>query len=415
MSFPNKPAAQPAPAKPNRPADTPAEPARPAKPASKPPAARAATPDRVLSIDALRGFDMFWIVGGQGVVMALVMLFFTGKPDSPILASIKAQMNHVPWEGFVAWDLIMPLFLFIVGAAMPFSFGKRLERGDGKGAIYRKVLLRTVILFVLGMAAQGRLLEFKLDRLHIFCNTLQAIAAGYLIASVALIHLGTIGQALVTAGLLGGFWAIMRYIPMPGETAGLLEPQRNIALYVDKWVLGQFQDGTTYTWIVSSLSFGATVLLGVLAGQTLRSQLGALAKTSILLAAGGACLGLGWYWGQYFPIIKHLFTSSMVLWAAGWSFLLLALFYLVIDVWGLRRWATFFVVIGANAILAYMVTHAIPMSAWKGFTDPLLAGLAAHLTFFGIDFGTALRQIAPFALLWCVLYYLYRKGTLLRV
>ena len=133
---------------------------------------------------------MFWIVGGQPAVIALVGVFVSPIPDW-----INAQMEHVRWEGFSAWDLIMPLFLFIVGTAMPLSLARRLEAGQSKTALYRKVLLRSAILFVLGMVAQGNLLQADLSTLHVYCNTLQAIACGYLIASVAMLHLRVFGRS----------------------------------------------------------------------------------------------------------------------------------------------------------------------------------------------------------------------------
>jgi predicted acyltransferase len=152
---------------------------------------------RIASVDALRGFDMFWLIGGREVFLALVGLFV-----SPLPRAIEAQMEHVRWEGFSAWDLIMPLFLFIVGTAMPLSLARRVEAGASKAALYRKILVRTVVLFVLGMVAQGNLLEADLSKLHIYCNTLQAIACGYLIASIAMLHLRVFGQISLTVALL---------------------------------------------------------------------------------------------------------------------------------------------------------------------------------------------------------------------
>ena len=171
---------------------------------------------RVASIDALRGFDMFWIIGGQQVVIAPCTCSSRRLP----LGS-RCKWTTWRWEGFSAWDLIMPLFLFIVGAAMPFSFARRIEAGASKGALYRKVLLRTLILFVLGMAAQGHLLAADLSQLHIYSNTLQAIACGYLIASIALMHLRVFARVLLAVVLLLGYWLLMVLIPVHGSTAVL--------------------------------------------------------------------------------------------------------------------------------------------------------------------------------------------------
>jgi predicted acyltransferase len=362
---------------------------------------------RVVSIDALRGFDMFWICGGKPVVLALLGLFVT-----PIPQRLLDQMNHPAWEGFSAWDLIMPLFLFIVGTAMPFSFAKRLDQGQGRLRIYGKMLLRVLLLWVFGMIAQGNLLKYDLGELHVFSNTLQAIAVGYFIAGILLLELPIAGQVVATVVLLVGYWLALAFIPVPGHEAGLLQEKLNLALYLDELILGRFRDGTTYTWILSGMSFAATVLLGVLSGHLLRSKWSGWMKVLWLAAIGLSCLGLGWLWSFWFPIIKHLFTSSAVLWAAGWSYLLLALFYLVIDVIGFRRWAFFFVVIGANAIAAYMLTHTPNLQPiFYQIADVFLGNLKSQLG----SCAEPLRQVAAFGVFWTILWYLYRKGTFLRV
>lgn len=367
-----------------------------------------ASTGRVVAIDALRGFDMFWIVGGQGLVLALVKMFCDPAPEW-----LTAQMKHVPWEGFTAWDLIMPLFLFVVGASMPFSFARRIEQGTTRAAMYRKVFTRVLILWVLGMVAQGRLLDFRLGELRLYSNTLQSIAAGYLVASLVLIHLPTWMHPVVTGGLLAGFWALMTYVSVPGYGAGQLLERANLARWVDDFVLRRAGDGSTYTWIASSLGFAATVLLGVHAGQLLRARWSGWAKFGWLLLAGAACLAAGWGWSYRFPIIKHLWTSSMVLWAGGWSFLLLALFYLVTDLLQWRRWAFPFIVIGSNAIFAYMATH--PYNLFGDMANKLVNGLATQVSHISPAGSNLLRAASSFALLWAVLYYMYRNKTFLRV
>lgn len=389
------------------------------KPASAPASVPAAPGSgRIVSVDALRGFDMFWICGGGPLLTGVIALFVQPIPDE-----IKTQMSHVKWEGFTAWDLIMPLFLFIVGTAMPFSFAKRLAAGQSKLALYRKILIRFVILFVLGMIAQGNLLQADLSRLRLYSNTLQAIACGYLISSVIMIHLPIIAQVGMGIVLLVGYWLLMRLVPFGGHEAGTLEEKVNLALYIDEQLLGKFRDGTTYTWILSSLAFGATVLLGVFSGHLLRSGLSPWKKFGILVAMGVVSLGAAWGWSHESlnswrcPIIKHLFTSSMVLWACGWSYLLLALFYLVIDVLGFRRWAYFFTIIGSNAIVAYMACHPSNIPGMIG--NILIGGVARNLktaeTQWLHPWGELMGPLAAFAVLWFVLWYLHRKGTFVRI
>ena len=359
--------------------------------------------ERIVSIDALRGFDMFWIAGGGPFVMACFKLF-----ANPLPTWLERQFDHVPWIGFVAWDLIMPLFLFIVGVAMPFSIGKRVERGDSRRSIYGKVIYRVVVLWILGMIAQGHLLAFDSHNLQLYSNTLQAIAAGYLISAIALVELPVRGQAVLVGALLVVFWALMRFVPVPGHGAGVFTPDGNLAMWIDNVLLGRFRDGTDYTWILSSLGFGATTLMGVLSGHLLRTRLPGGRKVFLLTASGLGCLLAGWLWGFEFPIIKHIWTSSMVLWSGGWCLLLLALFYGLIDVLGYRRWAFFFIVYGMNAIVAYMAPDLI---SFYRISNANLAGLARHVGMFSEFLLTG----GTVGILWLGLYYMFRKRTFLRI
>jgi predicted acyltransferase len=357
---------------------------------------------RLMSLDALRGFDMFWIIGGNHVFLGFLMIFMRPLPDW-----IEYQFHHVEWEGFAFWDLIMPLFLFMSGTSMPFSFAKRLE-GASKVKLYLKIVRRVIVLFVLGMIAQGNLLEFKLDTLHLYCNTLQSIAAGYLIAALIVLNMRLAWQIATTCGLLVVFWLLMILVPVPEHGAGVLTGAGNLAMYIDEAILGRFRDGTTYTWILSSLTFGASVMLGALSGEILRRDMTPKRKLQWLTGVGVGCLAAGWLWGLSFPIIKHIWTSSMVLWAGGLSFLLLALFYWVIDVRQYKKWAFPFIVIGTNAIGVYMATHLISFRAISG---KLVGGLAGHM---GLA-GDYLQVLTTFAIIWLILLHLYRKKTFIRV
>jgi predicted acyltransferase len=365
-----------------------------------------ATEGRLMSLDALRGFDMFWITGGYMILVGLGK----GLNNEWFNQHITLQINHAHWEGFTAWDLIMPLFLFVVGTAMPFSFAKRLQQGQSKGRLYVHIFVRVVILWILGMIAQGQLLEYDIEKLQLYSNTLQSIAAGYLIASLILLNLDVRWQFVVTATLLVLYWGLMVLIPMPGQSLGQLSQDNNLAITIDKFILGPFKDETNppYTWILSSMTFGATVMIGAFAGQLLRSGRGKARKALILLGAGIACVVVGWAWGQSFAIVKHLWTSSMVLFAAGWSLLLLAVFYLVIDVLRLRFLAFLFVVIGMNAIAAYMATHVFD---FRHLGDIFVRGLA-RWTGPWQDFTAA---AAAFAVLWLILFYMYRKKTFIKI
>ncbi|HVT27267.1 MAG TPA: DUF5009 domain-containing protein [Lacipirellulaceae bacterium] len=377
-------------------------------PPATPPATAPAI--RVVSLDALRGFDMFWIVGGKEFALAVVGLF----PTAAWTIEAQHQLQHTKWDGFTAWDLIMPLFLFVVGAAMPFSFARRLELGHSKSQLYFKIIRRTLILFILGMAVQGHLLDFNLSTLHIFANTLQAIAVGYLIASILMLTTPVWGQVAACTVLMLGYWLLLAYVPVPGRGTGVIEEQANIALTVDQWILGRFIDGTNppYTWVLSGMTFTATVLLGVFSGYILGGGISKFMKFVWLTLLGAACLAGGWGWAQYlhFPIIKHIWTSSMVLWSAGWCYLLLAAFYLVIDVIGFRRWAFPFIVLGMNAISIY-VAYDSKIIPFNQISQNLVGGLAHHLGPAG-PFVIALTTVL---LVWLPLYHMYRHKIFIRI
>jgi predicted acyltransferase len=293
---------------------------------------------------------------------------------------------------------------------MPFSFARRLELGQSKNELYVKVVRRTLILFLLGMVVQGNLLDFKLSTLHPFSNTLQAIAVGYLVASFLMINLSIWGQMIAAVVLMVAYWLLMAW-PVAGGIVRL-EQNANVALTADKWVLGRYIDGThpPYTWVLSGMTFTATVLLGVFGGHVLRSRNSPPTKVILLALLGVACLVCGWAWAEWlgFPIIKHIWTSSMVLWAAGWSYLLLAAFYLVIDILGWHRLAFPFVVVGMNAITIYVANYYIP---FHKIAADLVGGLARHL---GTAGPFAISLTAVF-LMWLLLYHLYRQKIFLRI
>jgi predicted acyltransferase len=361
------------------------------------------TSKRLMSLDALRGFDMFWIIGGATIITAL----HNAVPNS-VTAFLKVQLEHVAWEGFRFEDIIMPLFLFISGTTMPFSFNKHLASGQSKRYLYMHIAKRVIILWILGLMIQGNLLQYDLSQLHVYSNTLQAIAAGYLFSSIILLQLNIRWQFIITGGLLLLFWALMAWVPVPGYGAGVLTEDGNLAIYIDRLVLGRFDDGLNYTWVLSSMTFTTTVMLGVLAGHLLRSEKTQKEKTIILFVAGIGLLVAGMIWGIWFPIIKRIWTSSFVLYSGGWCYLLQGIFYLVIDVWEFKKWAFGFVVIGMNAIAVYVSAHMF----YFGFISNIFVGSLEDRL--GVYYGLV-HAILTFAIVWLILYWMYRKKTFIKV
>lgn len=357
---------------------------------------------RLMCIDALRGFDMLWIIGGAEVIVT-----FAKASGIGFLSNIGIHFEHT-WGQFHFYDLIMPLFLFVVGVVMPVSFGKRLSRGDSKKSIYLHVIKRVAILYILGLIASGHLLTFDITRIHLWTDTLHAIAVGYLISSVLILETKIQWQVGITAGLLLLYWGVMALIPVPGHGRGLYEPGLNLAIYVDNAVLGHWQEGEGWTYILTNMTFICSVMLGTFAGKILLSSLKAERKAGLLALTGICCIAAGKIWGIWFPVIHHLWTSSMVLYSSGISFLLLSVFYLVIDVWGFRKWAFFFVVIGMNAITVYVATHLFD---FRLAGDVFVGGLAGWLG----KWNEFIRSFAALAVIWLILYWMYRKKTFIRI
>ncbi|MGC8641560.1 MAG: acyltransferase family protein [Isosphaeraceae bacterium] len=367
-------------------------------------------PERLLSIDALRGFDMFWIVGGGRLVRAIGKWWGT-----PAGQNLHDQFEHVGWEGFHFYDLIFPLFLFVVGVVLPFSL-KKYQTGDhSKAAALARISRRVVLLFLLGLIGNG-LLQLEFEHLRV-TGVLQRIAICYGLAAVIFLFTTTRTQAILVAAILLGYWGILSFVPVPGGTAGDLTKEHNLGGYIDRHYLpGEIKQGI-YGYgdnegLLSTLPAVATALLGVLAGGWLLSRYSPWAKVLALIAAGAACLSAGALWGLRFPVIKILWTSSYVLIAGGWSLILLGLFYAVIDVLKLRAWSFFFVVIGVNAVTIYMAVRIIPFDRIAGF---FFGGLARRMEAFSPSSGAIVGALGILTVEWLFLLYLYRRRIFLRV
>jgi predicted acyltransferase len=364
--------------------------------------AHAPRPARLLSLDALRGFDMLWIIGGQNIVRSVAR----GVPNR-FTNGLADQFEHVPWVGLHGFDVIWTLFMFMVGVSLSFSLARRKVMHESERSIYGHATKRALVLFTLGMIAQGNLLEFRLATLHPFYSVLHGIAAGYLIATVVTLKFRMKGQAVVTAIFLVLYWILLVSIPVPGVGKGVLTPTGNAAVYIDTLVQGRFHYGEN-TWFLSYLGFASSVLLGSLAGELLHSGRTAKAKCYLLFGYGAGLLFAGLLWSIWLPIIKLLWTSSFVLVAGGLSCLLLASFYLIIDVLGYQRWAFPFKVIGMNALAVYMATNLFDFRKIGNiFVGSLLAraGRWDHL----------LADSAALAVIWLILYWMYRTRSFVKL
>jgi predicted acyltransferase len=357
---------------------------------------------RVMSIDALRGFDMLWIVGGSEVIIAI-----SKACPNKFFVWLARQFDH-EWGVFRFYDIIMPLFLFIVGVVMPVAFENRLARGESKCIIYRHILLRVLKLYILGLIASGHLFDLDINTLHLWTDTLHAIAVGYLVSSILILEAKLRWQIIVVASLLVAYWLIMTNVPVPGYEAGIFEINNNLALYIDDRLLGHFQEGAGWTYILTNMTFVCSVMLGVFAGYVLLSKWSNKTKLLRLAVGGFALIAAGLIWGKWFPIIHHIWTSPLVLFAGGWSVLLLVLFYYLIDVKGYTKWSIPFKVIGVNAIAVYVATHLFD---FRTVAAVFVGGFAKWL---GAWYGVLLA-LSALLIIWLLLYYMYKKQTFLKV
>jgi predicted acyltransferase len=376
-----------------------------------PQAAPAAFPSqRLHSLDALRGFDMFWIMGAEELFHTLAKA--TG---SPFWGTIANQFTHPDWNGFHFYDLIFPLFLFIAGVATPYSVGRDLEKRIPRSRLLARVVRRGLILIVLGIIYNNGLELRPLSQIR-FPSVLGRIGTAYMIANIIYLYTAPKRRELFMGiwfvGLLIGYLLLMALNSAPGFPCGDLSMQGNFASYVDRMIL----PGKLYLGIhdpeglFSTIPAIATGLLGILAGSYLRKALQPDGRRAARLAGTGALfIGLALAWNPFFPINKNLWTSSFVLTTGGLSLILLALFYYVIDVRGVKRWAFFFRVIGMNSILIYMSGHFID---WDYANTGFFQWLGQWV---GNPYNAFVMAICYIGLKWLFLYFLYRKKVFLRV
>ena len=311
---------------------------------------------RLMSLDAFRGFVMFWIVGGEALAHALAKL---DGVQSEVLNTVMIQLKHVSWEGFRFYDLIFPSFVFIVGASVAFSLGKLQASGSRRAAV-RRVIWRGLLLWLVGIIYYGGI-SGGLEGVRLL-GVLQRIGICYLVTGLLFIYLPVRGLVAAFLILLGGYWALLSFVAVPGQEAVSFEEGRNITNWFDskylpfrKWSGTHDPEG-----ILSTLPAIATCLLGVFAGLLLKNEgLTRGKKILTLFGAGAIFVLVGNLWGGYHPVIKCLWTSSFVVLAGGWSLVLLAFFYSVIDVVQVKRWAMPFVWIGMNPIAIYLLSTVL--------------------------------------------------------
>jgi predicted acyltransferase len=387
---------------------------------------------RLVSLDALRGFDMFWIAGGEEVVHGL----YKGWPG--LFKPLARQMNHTDWAGLTFYDLIFPLFVFIVGVSTVFSLTRMIEQ-QGKATAIKRIIIRSLILYVFGLLVYGGVSK-GWDHVR-WLGVLQRIAIAYFFTGLFFCFFQVRGLIGICAALLIGYAGLSASVPIRDfnlETGHLkslgLTPEseetRRLFLATTNMVRGKYDDGLNLTqhidyqylpghkWdgaydpegMLSTMGAVATCLLGVFVGLFLRnSALPDQQKVIRLLLAGVAAIIAGWLWGLQFPVIKKLWTSSYVLVAGGYACVFLAIFYQVIEIWNWRKWCTPFVWIGMNPITIYLIFHLLePTNLVKRVVGGPIAGA------FGA-WGELLIASVTVGLMFALMRFLYERKIFLRL
>jgi predicted acyltransferase len=374
---------------------------------------------RLVSLDALRGFDMFWIMSGEQIAHALAKA--TGWS---VFIWLSGQLHHTVWDGFTFYDMIFPLFLFIAGVSMPYSMSNKMDKagvgsvvqlpGNAKWSIYKSMIKRTLILLLLGMIVNG-LLKFNGYENTRFASVLGRIGLAWFFAGLIYLNFNLRGQITWFIGLLAGYWAAMMFIPVPGYGPGVLTMAGSFESYIDRLLLpGRLHDKIhDPEGVLSTIPAIGTALLGVFTGSFLKldSPKWTMIKKGVaLFLAGLVLIAAGKLWGLEFPINKRLWSSSFVLYVGGWSLTFLSVFYLIIDVAGFKKWAFPFILIGTNSIVIYICSEGLVNF---GYTANYIFGGLVQLTPLAWQSVFAATAVTLVQLVF--LYFLYRNKLFLKV
>jgi predicted acyltransferase len=269
-------------------------------------------------------------------------------------------LEHAEWNGWTPTDLIFPFFLFIVGVSMVYSIANRQKKGDSRSSLLAHAARRAFLIFAIGFLLNG-LPHFHLATWRI-PGVLQRIAIVYLITSVIVLFAGWRGRLAALVACLVGYWAIMKFVPIPGYGVGSLTPEGNLASWLDRLTMYNhlyIEHVRDPEGILSTIPAIGTCLLGVFTGEWLRSARSATQKVTGMLAAGVVLAITGKVWGYEFPINKNLWTSSYVLFAGGLALLFLGFCYWTVDIKGWKTWGKPFLMMGMNPLALYAMASLV--------------------------------------------------------
>ncbi len=361
---------------------------------------------RLLSIDALRGFDMFFISGGAAFI------FLLPKDTNWAWAElIKAQLKHPAWNGFTFYDLIMPLFLFISGVSLSFSLSRHLKKNSSKTDLYKKAFKRMIILILLGIIYKNAPIPLFDPSEIRFGSVLGRIGIATFVTALLFLNFSKTQRLYWVIGILTAYYGALYLIPVPGFGAGDLSFEGNLVGWIDRSVMpGILRQGTyDELALLTQLPALCLTVLGAWAGDVLREQNDNNKKFLNLVIIGTSIIVVGLIWSMHFPINKHLWTSSFILLTGGLSFLILALFFWLIDIRGYRKWAFFFKVVGMNSLTIYFAYSFIDFTYTS---NRIFGGLLSPID---EKWHAALISIGALGLVWIFLYILYRNKLFIKI
>jgi len=361
-------------------------------------------PERLLSLDVFRGIT----------IAGMILVNNPGTWDS-----IYPPLRHAEWNGCTPTDLIFPFFLFIVGVAIPFALGKRVERGDNHKQIVLQIIRRSTILFLLGLIIHAfpfGLLNhnFDLSTLRI-PGVLQRIAIVYLITSILFLKLNYKAQVYIGAVLLIVYWLLMTLVPVPGVGYSNLEQTTNLAAWIDSTLFGGHLWSQSKVWdpegILSTLPAITTSIMGVITGLWLKTNKDKITKTVWLFVMGSICMTMGYVWNGWFPINKSIWTSSYVLYTGGLALLFLGFCYWFIDVRQTKWWTKPFLVYGSNPITVYFLSELVGKLLYMIIVPSGNEKFPLNTFLFNNFFLSRMEPINA-SLLWAIVYVLIWLGLM---
>jgi len=363
---------------------------------------------RLLSLDALRGFDMLFIMGFSGFVVSICKLFPGGEDFW-----LAQQMVHASWDGLRHHDTIFPLFLFMAGLSFPFSMEKSLSLGMSKRGILAKAIKRGIVLFLLGLVYGGLLdLDFATLRIP---SVLGRIGIAWMLAAILYIYCSRRSRIWIAAGILIGYWLLNWLVLAPDAPSGAspFSMEGNIVCWIDRTLLGPnhiYKPLYDPEGILGTFPAAVTAMLGMFTGELVRSEkFSGNVKTVYMLAAAGIMLAVGLLWSCIYPINKSLWSGTFVLVVAAFSIALFAIFYWTIDVKGWKGWAPFFKIIGMNSITIYMAQRIIGLHNANNF---IFGGFA---DLFPEPVAQVVIKGSYVLVCWLLLLFLYKHKIFLKV